>query len=76
MRYAFIREQQSQHAARTLCRMMRVHPSGYYAWLACPQSRRRREDEVLLGHIKHAWLESGGVYGVTFRRNQATSFPA
>lgn len=63
MRYAFIREQQSQHAVRTLCRMMRVHPSGYYAWLACPQSRRRREDEVLLGHIKHAWLESGGVYG-------------
>lgn len=43
--------------------MMRVHPSGYYAWLACPQSRRRRDDEVLLGHIKHAWLESGGVYG-------------
>lgn len=63
MRYAFIREQQVQHAARTLCRMMRVHPSGYYAWLATPQSRRRREDEALLGHIKHSWLESGGVYG-------------
>src|SRR5690606_41320042 len=43
--------------------MMRVHPSGYYAWLARPESRRRRDDEVLLGHIKHAWLESGGVYG-------------
>ena len=63
MRYAFIREQQSQYAVRRLCQMMRVHPSGYYAWLACPQSRRRRDDEVLLGHIKHAWLESGGVYG-------------
>ena len=63
MRYAFIREQQSQHAVRRLCQMMRVHPSGYYAWLGCPQSRRRRDDEVLLGHIKHAWLESGGVYG-------------
>jgi putative transposase len=63
VRYAFIREQQVQHAVRTLCRMMRVHPSGYYAWLATPQSRRRREDEALLGHIKHSWLESGGVYG-------------
>lgn len=63
MRYAFIREQQSQHAVRRLCQMMRVHPSGYYAWLACPQSRHRRDDEVLLGHIKHAWMESGGVYG-------------
>jgi len=56
VRYAFIREQQAQHAVRTLCRMMRVHPSGYYAWLATPQSRRRREDEALLGHIKHSWL--------------------
>ena len=43
--------------------MMRVHPSGYYAWLVCPQSQRDRDDELLLGHIKHAWLESGGVYG-------------
>jgi len=43
--------------------MMRAHPSGYYAWLERPHSRRHREDEVLLGHIKHAWLESGGVYG-------------
>ena len=63
MRYAFIREQQAQYPVRRLCQMMRVHPSGYYAWLARPESRRRRDDEVLLGHIKHAWLESGGVYG-------------
>lgn len=63
MRYAFIREQQAQHSVRRLCQMMAVHPSGYYAWLACPCSRRGRENEVLLGHIKHAWLESGGVYG-------------
>jgi len=43
--------------------MMGVHPSGYYAWLACPCSRRGRANEVLPGHIKHAWLESGGVHG-------------
>jgi len=63
VRYAFIREQQVQHAARTLCRMMQVRPSGYYAWLVTPQSRRRREEEALLSHIKHPWLGSGGVYG-------------
>jgi len=63
VRYAFIREQQAQHSVRRLCQMMGVHPSGYYAWLACSCSRRGRENEVLLGHIKHAWLESGGVYG-------------
>lgn len=63
MRYAFIREQQAVHSVRRLCQMMRVHPSGYYAWLERPRSRRAREDDVLLGHVKHAWLESGGVYG-------------
>jgi putative transposase len=42
---------------------MAVHPSGYYAWKAEPASSRDREDQRLLGLIKHAWLESGGVYG-------------
>lgn len=42
---------------------MSVHPSGYYAWKASPHSIRTREDQRLLGHIKQAWLESGGVYG-------------
>jgi putative transposase len=42
---------------------MAVHPSGYYAWKAEPASSRDRVDQRLLGLIKHAWLESGGVYG-------------
>ncbi len=43
--------------------MMRVHRSGYYAWLKRPKSARQLEDERLLGLIKPFWLESGGVYG-------------
>jgi len=43
--------------------MMQVHPSGYYAWRTRPESSRAREDRRLLGSIKQAWLESGGVYG-------------
>lgn len=42
---------------------MSVHPSGYYAWRSDPASPRAKEDRRLLGLIKHAWLESGGVYG-------------
>ena len=42
---------------------MAVYPSGYYAWKAEPASSRDREDQRLLGLIKHPWLESGGVYG-------------
>lgn len=43
--------------------MLKVHPSGYYAWLSEPQSLRAKDDQRLLALIKHSWLESGGVYG-------------
>lgn len=43
--------------------MLKVHPSGYYAWRAEPRSTRAKDYQRLLGLIKHAWLESGGVYG-------------
>ena len=46
-----------------MCRMMIVHPSGYYAWRANPVSGRAKEDQRLTGLIKQSWLESGGVYG-------------
>ena len=42
---------------------MQVHPSGYYAWRALPQSARARDNQRLLGLIKQCWLESGTVYG-------------
>lgn len=42
---------------------MAVHPSGYYAWKVEPMSFRGKDDQRLLGLLKHAWLESGGVYG-------------
>ena len=46
-----------------MCRVMKVHPSGYYAWRASPMSARQKEDRRLVGLIKQFWLESGGVYG-------------
>jgi len=52
-----------EYPVRRLCQSLQVHPSGYYAWLAEPKSAREKEDQHLLGLIKHAWLESGGVYG-------------
>ena len=63
MRYAFIQSQVDQYPVRRLCKMMSVHPSGYYAWCGNKLSDRAREDQRLLGQIKHSWLESGGVYG-------------
>lgn len=63
MRYAFIQAHEDQYPVRTLCRMMSVHRSGYYAWRIQPQSPRQVEDDRVVGLIKQAWLESGCVYG-------------
>ncbi len=48
---------------RWLCRLLELHPSGYYAWLKEPQSARSVANERLTGLIKQFWLESGAVYG-------------
>lgn len=59
----FIQEHAAQYPVRRLCHVLRVHPSGFYAWQANPLSDRAIEDKRLLGHIRHSWLESGSVYG-------------
>lgn len=46
-----------------MCRVLHVHRSGYYAWLRSPASARARDDQRLIGLIKHCWLESGSIYG-------------
>lgn len=46
-----------------MCRVLKVHPSGFYAWHAEAKSKREKDDEYLLGFIKQFWLESGCVYG-------------
>ncbi|MBK3456459.1 IS3 family transposase [Pseudomonas sp. MF6754] len=63
LKYAFIKQQAGHYAIRRLCLTLKVHPSGYYAWLSEPKSARAKDDQRLLGLIKHSWLESGGVYG-------------
>lgn len=63
MRYGFIRDHRKQFRIRTMCRVLDVHPSGFYAWLKCPHSPRAQEDRRQTGLIKQAWLESGCVYG-------------
>ena len=63
MKYAFIKQHAGDYSIRRLCLTLKIHPSGYYAWLSEPQSVRAKDDQRLLGLIKHSWLESGGVYG-------------
>lgn len=61
MRYAFIQRHAQEHSVRHMCKVMPLHPSG--VWKVAPQSPRAKDDQRLLGLLKQAWLESGGVYG-------------
>ncbi len=63
MRYAFIEEHRPVFSIRAMCRGLRVHPSGFYAWLKLPFSKRAVEDERQTELIKDAWEDSGKVYG-------------
>ncbi len=63
MRYAFIDAHRQQHPVRILCKILSVHPSGFYAWMKEPLSRRALEDERQTALAKQAWNESGKVYG-------------
>jgi len=45
-----------------MCRVMRVHRSGFYAWMKNPQSVRGKEDLRLLQLIRKSYDESNSIY--------------
>ena len=46
-----------------MCRVFKLHRSGFYAWLEKPLSDRSIEDQRLLKRIKKFYMASGGTYG-------------
>lgn len=46
-----------------MCRVLRVHVSGFYAWLKEPLSHRAQEDVRQTALIRQAWIDSGRIYG-------------
>jgi len=46
-----------------MCRSLHIHPSGFYAWLKNPLSKRAKEDIRQTELIREAWQDSGKVYG-------------
>jgi len=63
VRYAFVAEHRPVFPVRAMCRCLRIHPSGFYAWLRNPLSKRAQEDARQTELIRKAWKESGMVYG-------------
>ena len=55
---------QAVHRAATMCRVLGVSPSGYYAWRKRRLSARARTDVELTAHIDAIHRASRGTYGV------------
>ena len=51
------------HAIATLCRVLAVSPSGYYAWRTRARSPRASDDEGLIAEICAIHTHSRGTYG-------------
>ena len=63
MRYACIDRSRDHYPVRMMCRLLRVSPSGYYAWRRRPESPRITSDRHLMAEIRRVHQDSNGVYG-------------
>ena len=59
----FIKAHQLEFNVTSMCRVLSVHRSGYYAWISTPFSKRALDNAVLLGEIKQFYTASGHIYG-------------
>jgi transposase InsO family protein len=63
MKYAFIQEHEGQFGVQRMCQVLGVRRSGYYAWKRRSPSARAQANQVLLGKVRQAFLESRCTYG-------------
>ena len=58
-----MRAHQADHPIATMCRVLNVSRSGYYAWKKRGPSQREKEDQRLLKQIEEIHEASRGTYG-------------
>lgn len=63
MKYRFIQQEQDRHQISTLCRVLGVSRSGYYAWQSRGESPRARANQRLLERIRQLHLHYRCRYG-------------
>ena len=63
MKYAFIQAHRDEFRLSSMCRVLKVHRSGYYAWLKTPLSPRSVVNQSLSKQIRHFYDLSNGIYG-------------
>ena len=61
--FRFIEAEKANHAVSTMCRVLEVSRSGYYAWSSRPPSERAKANAALIDGIRRVHAESDGTYG-------------
>ena len=62
VKYAFIQAHRTEFRLTSMCRVLKVHRSGYYAWLHEPQSPRAKANEALTVQIREFFDQTIGIY--------------
>jgi len=63
VKFHFVAAHRSEFRVRTLCRVLRVSRSGFYAWARRPLPRQADRNAALLVHIRAAHAASRRIYG-------------
>jgi putative transposase len=63
MKYEFMEEHREAYKATSMCEVLKVSRSGYYAWRTRQPSRRQKDNEELLGRIRKVHTQSRRLYG-------------
>jgi len=63
MKYRFMEEHRESYKIKSMCEVLKVSRSGYYAWKTRQPSTRQKDNEDLLGHIREVHTQSRRLYG-------------
>jgi putative transposase len=62
--YRFVERERTSYPVTTMCRVLGVSPSGFWAWASRPRSTRSLADAELAARIRQIHTDSRGTYGV------------
>jgi transposase InsO family protein len=63
MKYEFMEEHRDSFRLKSMCKVLKVSRSGYYAWKSRPWSNHQRVNMELLESIREVYRKSRKVYG-------------
>jgi putative transposase len=63
VKFVFVKKHRKRWPVRTICRVLKVARSGFYAWLKCKPSARQVRQQKLIEKIKIVHQENRELYG-------------